>query len=38
MMMMVLHDVPPCDGDVEEMADNHYRCENVQDMRCHFSG
>ena len=33
MMMMVLHD-----GDVEEMADNHYRCENVQDMRCHFSG
>ena len=40
MMMMVLHDVPPCDGDVEEMTDNYYCCEYVQDvnMRYDFSG
>ena len=40
MMMIVLHDVPPCDGDVEEMADNYYCCEYAQDvnMRYDFSG
>ena len=34
-MMMMLH---VCGGDVEEMADNYFCCENVQDMRYHFSG